>query len=80
MNWSRLLRLYTLIGAVSGISLITFSSLFTATNLAIVVVAVGVIAIVSAILGFVLAFVSSQGKPRSAEASQLPGWQPDRGD
>lgn len=80
MNWSKLLRLYTLIGAVSGVSLITFSSLFTATNLAIVVVAVGVIALVSAILGFVLAFVSSQEKPRTTETSQLPGWQLDRGD
>lgn len=79
MNWSKLLRLYTLIGAVSGVSLITFSSLFTATSLAIAVVAVGVIALVSAIFGFILAFVSVEDSPRTAETSRLPGWRPERG-
>lgn len=83
MNWTTLLRLYTMIGAVTGVSLIVFSSLFTATSFAIAVVAVGTIALVSAILGFVLAFVSAEGEPLATDAemdaSQLPGWRPEQG-
>ena len=79
MSWAKLLRLYTMIGTVSAVSLITFSSLFSPPSLSIAFVAVGVIAMVSAILGFILAFVSAEGKSIPVETSQLPGWRPGQG-
>ena len=80
MSWAKLLRLYTMIGAVSAVSLITFSSLFNPPSLSIAFVAVGVIALVSAILGFILAFVSAEDESMPIETSQLPGWRPGQGD
>ena len=68
MNHGILLRIYTMIAAVSSVSLFVFSSLFASTNLAIAVVAVGTIAFVSAILGFLLANVESTDGPTTTRA------------
>ena len=54
MNWSRLLRLYTLIAAVSTVSLFVFSAQFADAELSILVAAVATIALLSAIVGVLL--------------------------
>lgn len=55
MNWPRLLRLYTLVAAVSAVSLIVFAEQFSGGRFAILAVAVGVVAFVSVIAGALLA-------------------------
>lgn len=50
MNWGVILRLYTMIGGVSAISLFVFSEQFSNESLAITTVAVATVALVSVIL------------------------------
>ena len=71
MNRGRLLRLYTMIAAVSSVSLFVFSSLFTNTLLAIAVVAVAVVAFVSVVLGFLLAGVEYFDEPPEARTTDV---------
>ena len=55
MNWSVLLRIYTMIAAVTAVSLFVFASQFSNAILSVAVVAVGTVAFVSVILGALLA-------------------------
>ena len=55
MNWGVLLRLYTMIAGVSAFSLYVFSEQFSSASLAITIVAVATIALVSVILGALVA-------------------------
>lgn len=59
MNWGVLLRIYTMIAGVSTISLFVFSRQFADAGLSIAVVAVATVALVSVILGAILATVES---------------------
>lgn len=60
---ARLLRLYTLIAAVSAVSTIVFASQFAGPQFAITAVAVGTVALVSVILGALVAGVQYIGAP-----------------
>lgn len=74
LDWGVLLRLYTMIAAVSSVSLFVFSSLFTSTSLAVAIVAVATIALVSAILGFILATVEyADASIETPGEESLPG-------
>lgn len=59
MNWRVLVRIYTMIAAVSAISLFVFAQQFTSTLFSIAVVAVATVALVSVILGAIVATRSS---------------------
>ncbi|MFC6733441.1 hypothetical protein [Haladaptatus sp. DYSN1] len=67
MNWRPLVRIYTMVGVVSTISLFVFSAQFTGTGLSIAIVAVGTVALISVILGGLLA-IESYVKESDAEA------------
>ena len=62
-EWTRLLRVYTLIAAVSTVSMIVFASQFAGPQFAITAVAVGTVALVSVILGALVAGVQYIGQP-----------------
>ncbi len=72
MNWGRLLRIYTLIAAVSTVSFIVFAGQFTDPQLSILSVAIGTVALVSAILGALLAGEAFVDEP---SADRTPGAQ-----
>lgn len=55
MNWSVLLRTYTMIGAVTVVSLYVFAQQFSDARLSVSIVAVATIAFVSVVLGALLA-------------------------
>lgn len=55
MNWSVLLRTYTMIGAVTVVSLFVFAQQFSDARLSVSIVAVATIAFVSVVLGALLA-------------------------
>lgn len=61
MNWGVLLRLYTMIAGVSAVSLFVFAQQFAEARLAIAIVAVATIALVSVIIGALLAMSYSFG-------------------
>ena len=63
MNWRRLVRIYTLIAAVSTVSLFVFSAQFAEPALSILVVAVGTVALVSVLLGALLSAESYVAAP-----------------
>lgn len=54
MNWGQLLRIYIMIAGVSSISLFVFAAQFSEPLFSIASVAVGTIALISVILGFLL--------------------------
>ncbi len=55
MNWAVLLRIYTMIAGVSAVSLFVFAQQFSDARLSIAVVAVATVALVSVIIGALLA-------------------------
>lgn len=59
MNWSVLLRVYSMIAGVSAIALFVFSQQFADAALSIAVVSVATVAVVSVILGALLATSAS---------------------
>ena len=59
MNWSVLLRIYTMIAGVSTVSLFVFAQQFSDARHAIAIGAVATVALVSVILGAVLAITES---------------------
>lgn len=69
MNWGTLLRIYTMIAAVSAVSLFVFSQQFSDARLSIAVVAVGTVAMVSVILGALLATSASLVDPPATDTA-----------
>lgn len=64
MNWAVLVRIYTMIAAVSVISLFVFAQQFGDVRLSIAIVAVATVAFVSVILGALLSINASlEGVP-----------------
>jgi len=59
MNWSVLIRVYTMIAAVSVVSLFVFAQQFSDVRLSIAIIAVGTVAFVSVILGALLSINAS---------------------
>lgn len=62
IDWARLARLYALIAAVSAVSLFVFAQQFAGTTLTLVVFAVGAVAVLSAILGALVAGAAFVGE------------------
>lgn len=67
LDTGRLVRTYTMIAAVSSVSLLVFGQQFAGERLAVTVVAVGTVALVSVILGALVAGVQYLGDDVSVE-------------
>lgn len=68
MNWRVLLRVYTMIAAVSAVSLFVFARQFDSVGLSVAIVAVATVAFVSVILGALLAAHASLEAPPDGES------------
>lgn len=71
-NLRRLVRTYTMIAAVSSVSLLVFGQQFAGDRLAVASVAVGTVAFVSVIMGALVAGVQYLGEEVPVEDAERP--------